>query len=225
MNLRKTFLYLLIGSVTICALMGIGVILFGTFGEFESRVLATTFTVTVTSILGLACGAYYESKQARALPFAGIGFSVVSAVFVIVIIWMHGDTGDIFARSTVTAAMLATTCSLLSLISLATLDRRFAWSRTVVIVAAVILDAILLWILWFEPKGDSDIVTRTIGVLSIIIAALVVVTPVFHKLSRTEPAIDQIDAEITALKARLAELEAKRATISEKDAIDIETEM
>ncbi len=214
MNLRKAFLFLLIGSVAVCALMGIGVILFGTFGELEQKILATTFTITCTSILGLACGAYYESKGAKALPFAGISFALISAVMVIFLIWAHRDTGDIFAKSTVTATMLAATCSLLSLVSLAKLDRRFAWSRYLVIFASVFLDAILLWLLWYEPQGESEVVSRTIGVLSIVIASVTIVTPVFHKLSRTTIAINEIDAEIESLRARLSELEQKRTKIT-----------
>ena len=214
MNLRKAFLFLLIGSVAICALMGIGVILFGTFGELEQKILATTFTITCTSILGLACGAYYESKGAKALPFAGICFAVLSAVMVIFLIWAHRTTGDIFAKSTVTATMLAATCSLLSLISLAKLDKRFDWSRYLAIFASIILDGILLWLLWFEPQGESEIVSRTIGVLSIVIASITVVTPVFHKLSRTTIAVNEIDAEIEMLKSRIAELETKKAVLA-----------
>lgn len=214
MDLRKLFLYTLIGSVAVCAVIGIVVLLFGTFGEFESKVLGTTFTITVTSILGLACGAYYEAKGARAIPYTGIALSVTAAILVIVVIWAHTLTGDIYARSTVTASMLATTFGLLSLISLATLDGRFAWSRTVIIIASVILDAILLYLIWVDPMSDNDIVARTIGVLSIIIASLVVVTPVFHRLSRTEPALEQIDAEIETLKERIVELESKRAELS-----------
>jgi len=57
MNIRKVFLYLLIASVAVSALIGIAVIIMGDFGEFEIRVLLTMLTITVTSILGLACGA------------------------------------------------------------------------------------------------------------------------------------------------------------------------
>lgn len=225
MDLRKLFLYMLIGSVAICAVLGIVVLLFGTFGEFESKVLGTTFTITVTSILGLACGAYYEEKGARAMPFTGIALSIIAAILIIFVIWAHAVTGDIYAKSTVTSSMLATTFALLSLVSLATLDKRFAWSRTVIIIAAVALDAILLYLIWVNPDNESDFVARSIGVLSIIIASLVVVTPVFHKLSRTEPALDQLDAEIASVKARLAELEAKRSKLDAADVIDSEMEM
>lgn len=44
-------------------MIGIGVLLFGDFGEVEVRILMTTLTFTMTSILGLACGAYLESGK------------------------------------------------------------------------------------------------------------------------------------------------------------------
>ena len=75
MNLKRLFLYTLIASVAFSALMGIGVILLGNFGELEVRVLMTTLTITVTSIAGLACGAYYESGRGRYLPVVGISLS------------------------------------------------------------------------------------------------------------------------------------------------------
>lgn len=213
MDLRKLFLYILIASVATCALLGIGVLLFGEFGEFESKVLATTFTITCTSILGLACGAYFEAKGARHLPFTGIALSIAAGLMVIGVIWFHERTGDIYAKSTVTATMLAATCGLLSLISLADLDRKFIWSRNLAFAASIVLDGILLWLLWFQPEGDSDVVTRTIGVLSIIIASITVVTPVFHKLSSGETNAAKIDAEIAKLKDRIAVLEAKKAEL------------
>ena len=63
MNIKKLFLYLLIASVAVSSLVGIFVILFGNFGEFEVKVLLTTLTIMVTSILRLACGALLESNR------------------------------------------------------------------------------------------------------------------------------------------------------------------
>ena len=215
MDLRKLFLYTLIASVAFCTLIGIVVILFGQFGEFETKVLLTTLTVAVTSILGLACGAYYESRNARILPFTGIGAALVSGVLFIVIIWYTNGFNDTFVKITLTATLVAASCSHLSLISLAALDRRFMWSRQTIFITVALLDAILLWLLWFEPNGDSELVPRAIGVLSILIASLTVVTPVFHKLSSSEPDAAKIDAEIEALKARIVELEQRRSEIGQ----------
>ncbi|MBK7933421.1 MAG: hypothetical protein IPK01_07925 [Acidobacteria bacterium] len=214
MNLKRVFLYLLITSVAISALLGIGVILFGNFGELEVRVLLTTLTVTVTSILGLACGAYYETGRGRNLPLAGIVLSLVSALMVFLIIWNVLDDNSNFIKATLTAVMLAVSCSHLSLLSIARLDRRFAWSQIAAFVFVAVLDAILLYILWFEPTSDSDLVSRIIGVLSILIASITVITPVFHKLSAGGIQIADIDAEILGLQAKITELEAKKAELT-----------
>lgn len=223
MNLRRLFLYLLIASVAVSAAMGIAVLVIGKFGELSTRVLMTTLTVTVTSILGLACGAYYESGRGRNLPLAGIFLSLISALMVFLIIWNVLDDNSNFIKATLTVVMLAVSCSHLSLLSIARLDRRFAWSRIAAFVFVAVLDAILLYILWFEPTSDSDLVSRIIGVLSILIASITVITPVFHKLSRDEDKseVEMIDAEIERLRSRIIELEAEKAQLANSPSADL----
>lgn len=215
MNLKRLFLYLLIGSVAVSAVVGIGVILLGNFGELEVRVLMTTLTVTVTSILGLACGAYYETGRGRYLPLAGIIFTIIAALMTFLIIWNVLDDSKIFIKSATTIMMLAVSTSHLSLLSIARLDKRFAWSRIAAFVCVGLLAAVLLYLLWLEPEGSGDVVSRVIGVLSILIAAVTVITPVFHKLSHDNVGseLEAIDAEIDELRSRLTELEEKRRSI------------
>ena len=67
----------------------------------------------------------------------------------------------------------------------------------------------LLLVIW----GDGDkveLVGRTLGVLSILVAAVTIVTPVLHKLSSGE-SVDDIDLEINKLRERIAILEAKKS--------------
>ncbi len=215
LNLKKIFLYLLIISVAISALIGIGVILFGNFGEFETRILLTTLTVTVTSLLGLACGACLETGRGKILPMTGIFFSIVWAIMAIAVIWSRSPEGEIFVKSTMTATIFAVSCSLLSLLSIARLEKKFLWSRYAAHAAVWTLSAIFFYLIWFEKNFAGDWIPRTIGVLSIIIAALTIITPIFHKLSNTVPKSEDIDAEIERLKLRIAELETQKAKISE----------
>lgn len=213
MNLRKLFLYIFIASVVASALIGIGVLLLGSFGEIESRVLMTTFSITLTSILALACGAYYESGKGRAFPIVGIAFAAASATLNVYLIWI-GDGGvDAVWKVTATTGLLATAFAHISLISLATLDRRFAWSRATIEACVALVIAILLYILWFEPESSSDLVSRILGILGIIIASLTLLTPVLHRLSARD-GIGAIDAEIEMLRRRLAELEKKRTELA-----------
>jgi len=213
MNLRRLFLYLLIGSIGLSALIGIGVLLFGNFGSVEVRVLFTTLTVTVTSIFGLACGAYLETGRGRYLPITGIALSIVAALMCFLIIWDVLDDNEVFIKSFLTATMIAAACSHLSLLSLARLDKKFSWTRIAAVACVVLLCAILLYILWFEPEGDSDLIYRILGVLGILVASITVVTPILHKLSSKDGESEKIDTEIEQLKAQIAELEKRRSEI------------
>lgn len=218
MNLRRLFLYLLIGSVGVSALIGIGVLLFGNFGLIEVRILMTTMVVTIVSVLGLACGAYIEIRGGKHLPLAGIAFSVLAGVMSFFIIWNVLDNDEVFIKSFLTATMLAAACSQLSLLALARLDRRFSWTRISAVVCVVLLCSILLYILWFEPTGESDLIYRILGVLGILLASITVVTPVLHKLSSGEDPAAEIEAEIEKLKARIEELEEIKAGLAHAEA-------
>lgn len=220
MNFKRLFLYTLIGSVVVSALLGISVILFGNFGELEVRVLMTTLTVTVTSILGLANGAYYESGRSLRLPMVGIVASLAAALMTLLIIWTDLDDNDTFLKASVTAMMFAISTSHLSLLSLARLDRRFEWSNIAVRILIGTLVGILLFLLWVSPPGDGEFVTRFLGILSILIAAVSVMTPVFHKLSSADNETTEITAEIEGLKKRIVELEEKRAEITASQPAD-----
>ncbi len=215
LNLKKFFLYLLIASVAFSAILGIGVILFGNFGEFETKVLLTALTVTVTSILGLACGAFLETGRGRILPFCGIGFAMLSAILWIILIWYGTIQNDYFVKMLMSVTLLSASCSLISLLSIAKLDKKFIWSRYAAHVSVWVLTTILIVLIWGNFKSDSDIVSRVIGVLSIVIAALTIMTPIFHWLSRQKPESEEIDAEIARLRARIEELEKQKAEIPE----------
>jgi hypothetical protein len=203
------FLYVLIISVAVGSLLGIAILIFGNFGEFEVKVLLTTLTVTVTSILGLACGAYLESGRGRMIPIAGIVVAVISCVLWIYLVW-HGTVHvKFYAQVLMSLTLFAAACAHISLLSLADLDRRFVWSRYAFITADLVMTAYLLFLIWNDKSIDNEITPRVIGVLSIVVAALTLVTPIFHKLSSSESVAD-IDAEIAKLNARIDELEARK---------------
>lgn len=214
-NLKKFFLYSLIASIAISALLGIVVIIFGNFGDFESKILMSALTITVTSILGLACGAYLETGRGRFLPVNGIVLSVISAVMWLVIVWAWQDQNSSFVKVLISVTILATACSHLSLLSLAKLDRRFNWSYYAAHSLIWILTAFLIWLVWTIENDINDLAGRIIGVLSIAVAALTVATPIFHKLSNSGTTNEEIDAEIERLKATIEALEAKKREIME----------
>src|ERR1043166_2262599 len=89
MNPKRVALWFLIVSVGLSAIVGIIVILSGTFGKTKARILLTTLTISATSILALACGALWESGRAKIFPLIGIGLASVDACLFIVGIWFE----------------------------------------------------------------------------------------------------------------------------------------
>jgi hypothetical protein len=209
-NLRRLFLYLLTASFGLSALVGIAVLLFGGFGLIEVRVLMTTLTVTVTSVFGLACGASLSAARGRYVRIAGIVLSIAAALLCFLIVWNVLDDSRTFVKAFLTTTVLATACAYLSLLSLARLDRRFSWTRTAAVICIALLCGLLIYILWFEPHGESDLVYRALGILGIVLASITVVTPILHKLSSAGDNIEAIDREIADLEARLRRLRHTR---------------
>jgi hypothetical protein len=213
LDVRRLFLYLLSASIGLSALIGIGVLLFGNFDRLEVQVLMTTLTVTVTSIFGLACGAFLETGRGKYLPLAGMTFSIISALMCFLIIWDVLDDSEPFVKAFLTAVILAASCSYLSLLSLARLDSRFAWIRIAALICVSLLSWIFLYILWVEPVGGSDLIYRVLGVLGILLATITVVTPILHKLSSAGSDIEKIDKEIEQLRSRIADLEKQKGAV------------
>lgn len=225
LNVKKFFLYLLVCSIALSAIMGIWAIVSGEFGELQGQILATTLTVVGTSILGLACGAYLESPRSqetslRAMPIAGIILSSICALIALWLIWSSvSNNSEGIIKAFFISLIFAFSLAQLSLLSLARLAQRFRWSLITAYVVILLLDSIISFIILFEPNSESNIVMRIIGVLSVTAAALTVMIPIFHRLSRTEfvddnvPSTSEIDAEIINLEARISRLKKQKADI------------
>ncbi len=213
LNAKKLFLYVFLASVTASALLGIAILIFGSFGELEIKVLLTAFTVTVTSILGLACGAFLETGRGRVVPITGIVLALISGVMWMFVIWPDGNREALFVRGLLSITILSATCSHLSLLLLARFEDRFSWVRISAYATVWPLSAVLVFLVWDSHLIGEQVTGRVTGVMSILVGAVTVMTPIFHWLSRAEPTVAGLDAEIAKLRARIEELEARKETL------------
>src|SRR5262245_61351969 len=122
--LTRAFLYAMIGSVVLSAVLGIIAILAGGFGWLEVRILLTTVTIAVTRICGLADGAYLSLRGKHPLPGAGIALALGAGVLILIGIWGEVQ-GEMFWKVTAAASVFAVACAHLSLLSLARLAEWF----------------------------------------------------------------------------------------------------
>lgn len=218
--LKKLFLYALIGSVSVSAVLGILVILIGDFGEFEGRVLLSSLTISGASLCGLSCGAALDVKRAQVLPVCGIGLAALAALMIITGIWSEAHS-EVFWKSTATVAIFAAACSHMALLLLARLSPKYAWSSWVAYGAVYGVALIITVMMWAEVGEEP--MFRLLGVAAILDGAITILIPVFHRLSRadiellptdTGPTLVEIDSEIAQLQSRLDELERLREQVA-----------
>lgn len=198
MSPKKIALWFLIASVAASAVLGIIIVLAGTFSELQIRIILTTLTISAASICALASGALWESQRKMLLPSAGVILATLTAMLVIFGIWTEPRNNE-FWKFTVSVGLVAVATAHACLLALAKLERRFGWVRIVAFVAVYFLAVCFIYIIYFTPKGDTGV--RIVGATAIIVAALTILTPIFHRLSRGD--LDQAVAAVAVTERRL----------------------
>jgi len=118
----------------------------------------------------------------------------------------------------ITASICVFTIALahLSLLSMARLAEWFQWSLIAAYLIIFGVASLITAMIFFEI--DETDMFRLLGVAAIVDAAITVLIPIFHRLSRKELSlaaqgfseIQYIDAEILALQQKIAELEMRK---------------
>jgi hypothetical protein len=180
--IKKMTLYALACAVVVGVVMSILVVLTGSWDWFQARVVLTSFTISGASISALACGALRERDRTHLLPIPGFLLSVCGAVLVIFALW--SDVGDMtYGKVTVSVVVLATATAHLSLLSLARLSPKFAWVWLLAYAAIYGLAGTLTGILW--SQSDSGSAFQLTAVLAILSAAVTIMIPILHAISRS----------------------------------------
>lgn len=212
--IKNTFLYALVVSMVLSAMLGIVAIFSGRFDWIQIRILLTTVAVSVASICGLGCGAYLSTGRGRLLPLAGIALAVLGAVMVIGGMWIEIGS-ELYWRLASSISVFAVASAHLSLLSMAKMARSYQWSLLAAYIAIFGVAVIIVSMILAEPRDAG--MFQLLGVAAILDAAITVVIPIFNRLSRAEIGVErerpsrlstvEIDAEIAKLQECLAELE------------------
>jgi hypothetical protein len=229
-QLTKIFLRLFIASVVAGALIGIAAIgIPNDHWEYQLKILLTTGIIAAASICGLACGGCL-TRGHRVLPTAGLVLTGLSATLLLFGLWAEPHS-EWYWKTSVSLVFFAIACSHLSLLFMANLAGSYRWAYLVAYQLILGLAALLTGGVVFELFERNQGYWRLTGVVSILVAAITLLVPVFHRFSREEVAAAKADAdplfavesEIAALKKRLIELQNKRQTLLGREPIDTAT--
>ena len=234
-RLVKDLLGLFIASIVATSAVGLYVIATPSDDwEYEIKILLTTATIAGASICGLACGGCML-RGGRVLPTIGLVLSVLSAGLTLFGIWAspwqgpsNWDFWETYWKFTAVMVFYAIACAHLSMLLMARLDDMYSWAYLVayyLILGLATVSSFGVALEFFEEEGYW----RLTGALSILVAAITLMVPVFHWLSQKSAAVQEaevdelfaVDEELARVKKRLMELENKRRILLGREQLGI----
>ncbi len=222
-SLKRLMLKLLTGSVVLGAIAGVVIILRGQWNWFEVRVMITTIVLAVASLCGLACDLSRTPRRSNGLPYVGMLLTFVTTVLLMIAIWPEFES-EWYLKTIGVFAIFTLATVQVCLLSIARLAKRFSWVYLIAIQIvyglAILASVMLVW------EIDGDRALRFLAALSIVDAALSLLIPLLHRISRTdtnndrplnameERNVDSIDRELIRLRKQIDQLETLRKQIT-----------
>lgn len=173
--MKKYLVSTLIISLTIAGLLGIGVVLSGSFHEIQLKVLLTTLAFTVYSIIGLCCHTIIHSKYA-AVAKTGLVVTMVALLHAVATTWVTPETLS-FLQMRFSLFIVAISFAHCSLMLLLNSDSQVAMIAKSVAIGAGIFTALVAIAMIYSPYTDVAmlkllIVILIVAVISTIIAPI-----------------------------------------------------
>ncbi len=186
MQLKRTFLLGVIGSLSLAALLGIWAFLFGNFGDTEFKIILTTLTAALFSMTSLGAAVVLERGRKRiamicTFVFSGLGL-VVYLVTIWAELWRYVDD-DWLAKIMFWLATWAVALPHMALLCLAPLKGFYLVIRRASCVCVLLLAMTITLFALFEGEPDEDLWIRAIGILGILSALGTITVPILAKVA------------------------------------------
>jgi hypothetical protein len=196
-NSRKLFLRSLISSLVVSALVGIFVILFGDFGETEAKILLTTCSIGIYSLVGLCTSALYENKKSS-FGLIGTYVSLLAFIYTLTMIWVTFPEEMIYSHLLGLFMVASFSFAHSSLILLINTNQKIIKMSKYLTVILIFIVASMLTYLIFQDFNiykhihirlffqdffiDEELFFRLLGVFAILDALATLLTPLLKKL-------------------------------------------
>ena len=180
-KMKKYFIYGLIVSLVITGLMGIGVLLNGKLGELQIKVLLTTLTFTVYSIIGLCCNSIVGGKYSVFGKF-GLGVTFIGLLYAVVTNWATLKSDDFLQLrlSLFIISLCFAHCSLMLLVK--AYNSAISVVRVIAISASVIAAIIVVSI---NYNLDATVgIFKLLGVVSIVGVIATIIAPILAFIAK-----------------------------------------
>jgi hypothetical protein len=178
-SIKRILLCLFVGTLVLAALVGIYVLLFGTFGRTEERILLTTLSISYFSVTSLACAAVLEKRRYPLLSIPGLVVSIAGFAIFLPSLWAGWLEHDPITKITIILAVFSFSFAQACLLSLVTLERRAIWVFYAAVTAILALASIISVMI---VRDQGNWLLRLAGAVGIVDGCLSLCIPVLHRL-------------------------------------------
>ncbi len=179
-SIKRFLLYLVVGGLVLAALAGIYVLLFGTFGKTEEKILLTTLSISYFSVTSLACAAAFEKRRHGLIAIPGLALSIAGFALFLPSIWAEWLDSNPITKIIIILAVFSFSFAQACLLSLVTLKGRAVWVYYAAVGAILALAAIISMMIIYDQEGWM---LRIAGAVAILDGCLSLCIPILHRLS------------------------------------------
>lgn len=173
--MKTYFINGLIGSLVVAGLLGIGVLLSDNFDELHLRILLSTLSLSVYSVIGLCCHAIINGKY-YVFSRLGLGATFIGLLYALITTWFTPIT-EAFLQlrfSLFVIALCFAHCSLLLLVK--PHNAIILATRAIAIIASALITIIVVFVI--STFDASPEVFKVLGVMAIVAVIATIVAPV-----------------------------------------------
>jgi hypothetical protein len=203
---RRLLLLAVAGLLSASALLAIGILLLGHFGDTEGRILSTTALLAGYGLISLPSTILLDQRRSRSLACTGVGLAVVAAALSVATVWTEdpakwlGKTMGTTAVTAVAAAQAAALTARRRDDDPVSVRRLFALSCVLAAVVAAMAAAAIWW------EIDSSGFYRVFGAAFVLDLLTVALQPI---LVRARPTAATHWLSITVASGETLELEVE----------------
>lgn len=181
MTRKRALLLMVAGLLSISALLAIAILLFGSFGSTEGRILGSTALLAGYGLVALPAIVLLDRDRARRLALAGISIAALAALLALVAVWSSASP-DTLGRAVGSAAVVAVAFSQVCALTArretedpVSVRRLFVASCATAVFAAVLAVVFI----WTNPHGS--LAPRMLGAVVVLDLLLVALQPVLAR--------------------------------------------
>lgn len=197
MTLVRILLIVVLGSLTLAALMGVGTLI--TSSRPSDEIILSMLSVGLFGLTSLGAGFALERRQWRVLMIIGLALSFLSAAVYLVYIWtdgIHDWFGYDEERVLLPLAIWSITLAMLGLQALTRFDNPLVWVRFATL--AMIVAAAATLTIGIIAEIYEDLWWRWTGAAAILAVLGVIANPVLYRIAGSRrPAPETTRPELT----------------------------